>query len=114
MKQQAPIAAPRHSEPVAHETGCAIAQIMAFPATLGHVVETEENGGDLAVACALLPSVEGAQGNDEPVSATLGQRAWIRTWIAAGQAVPQSDRGVCTHLEEGGPVAAEPKLQFRG
>ena len=84
MKQQAPIAAPRHSEPVAHETDCAIAQIMAFPATLGHVVETEENGGDFAVACALLPPVKGTQSQDEPVSASLGQRGRIGTGIPAG------------------------------
>ena len=88
MKQQAPVAAPRHSEPVAYKADCAIAQIVAFPATLGHVIETEENGGDFAVARALLPPVEGAQGNDESVPASLGQRAWIGTRLPAGQAVP--------------------------
>ena len=60
----------------------------------------EENAGDFAVACALSRPVEGAQGKDEPVSASLRQRGRIGTGIAAGQASPEADRGGCADFEE--------------
>ena len=100
MEQQTPIAAPHHTEAEAHEADRAITQVVAFPTALGHAGIAEQHAGDFAVARVLKPSVEGAQGEDEPVSASLRQRGRIGTGVAAGQASPEPDRGDRTDLEE--------------
>jgi len=100
IEEQSPIAGSHHAESEAHQANRPITQIVAFPPALGHVVETEENASDFAVACSILPSVKGAKGKEETVSTSVGQRGRIGTRVAAGQAAPELDRGVCTDLEE--------------
>ena len=39
------------------EAYCAVAQIVTFPAALGHLVGAEKRAGNLAVARVLEPSV---------------------------------------------------------
>jgi hypothetical protein len=48
----------------------------------------------------LLPPVKGAQGQDEPVSASLGQRGRVGTRTVAGQAAPEAHRGDGTDIKE--------------
>lgn len=100
MEQHTPIVAPHHAEPEADEPDRTIPQIMAFPTALGDTVGAEEGFRDLAVGCRLVMSVERAQGEDELVSAMLGQHAGIGTWIAAGQGTIEAKRSVGTNLEK--------------
>jgi hypothetical protein len=100
MEQQTPVAALHHAEPEADEADRAIAQIMAFPAALRDIGGAEEDLGDLTVGGVLVASVERAQGEDEPVSARLRQRAGIGTWNAAAQAAAEPDGGANTDLEQ--------------
>ncbi len=100
MEQQTPIAALHHAETEADEADRAVAQIMAFPAALGHASGAEQGFGDLAVGRVFLASVERAQGEDEPVSARLRQHAGIGTGVAAAQAAPEPEGGANTDLEQ--------------
>src|SRR5712691_9386349 len=100
IEQQTPIAALHHVETEADEADRAIAQIVTFPAALGHVAGAEKRAGNLAVARVIEPTIEGAQGEDEPVSASLRQRGGIGTEVAAGQAAPEPDCGDRADLEQ--------------
>jgi hypothetical protein len=100
IEKQAVIAGVHHAEPEAYQADRAITQIVTCAAAFQLVVETEENPSDFAVACALLPPVEGAEGKDEPVSTSLRQRGGIWPGIAAGQPSPESDRGGYADLEK--------------
>jgi hypothetical protein len=100
MEQQTPIAALHHAEPEADEADGAITQVMAFPAALRDTGGAEEDLGDLTVGGVHATSVERAQGEDEPVSARLRQRARIGTGVAAAQAPPEPEGGGNTDLEQ--------------
>jgi hypothetical protein len=100
VEQEKPVATVHHGETELDEADRAIAQIMTFPAAPGHGAGAEERGGNLAVARALEPPVERAQGEDEPVSASLRQRGGIGTGVAAGQAAPEPDRSGRADVEQ--------------
>ena len=73
---------------------------MALPTPFGYLICTEENAGDFAVSRAVLPPIQGTQGKNESVPASLLQRCGIGSGVAVGQAAPESDCGGCANLEE--------------
>jgi len=48
----------------------------------------------------MVPSIEGAQGEDEPVAPVRREGAEIGTWFTAGESTPQTQRRSGADIEE--------------
>ena len=77
-----------------------VTKIVRLPATVEHCAAAKENTGDLPIACVILPPVEGAQRQYQPVTAHPRQRGWVGARISVGQPPPEPGRGGGADLEQ--------------
>lgn len=84
IEQQATVAALHHRMAQARQPHGPIAKVVGFPAAFRHAATSEESLGNLSVACFLEPTVECAQRENKPIAPCLGEKAWVRPWLAPG------------------------------
>ena len=100
IEQQAAIAALHHGVAQAHEPHRAIAQVMGFPAALGHAVGAEKGFGDVAMACLLEPPVKRAQRERQAIAPGGGKHRRVAPQRALCQSAPQPERSRRADLEQ--------------
>jgi len=71
MQKQPSIPTVHHRNTKTHEASGAIAQVMGDPIALQNSIGAKQRRGDLTVSRVVETAIKGAQGEDEPVSATL-------------------------------------------
>jgi hypothetical protein len=99
MEKQAAIAAQHHRMAQANQPYGPIADVMGFPAAIGHTGGPEEGLRDVAIARLLEPAIKRAQGEGQTIASGGGQRGRVATRRAARHTAPQPERGRCADLE---------------
>ena|SRR5579883_635038 len=100
MKEKAAIATAHHGESEPDDAAGLIPQFVRNPVAFGDGSGIEQNGGDLRVGCAVKPTIQRAQRQDESVAPLGCENAGVGSRRTPAQRTPHAKRGGGTDVEE--------------
>lgn len=94
MTQKLPIATLDHSQAIPHEILDGVSQRRCLPGLIGHAHDAEDGFGDLAIACAAAPAIDGLQ-HVACAAQLLSGQPGIRRNRAFVQCLDEANDGFC-------------------